>query len=61
VLVGVAIELVREDVARQRLRGALLAHVQWIDTNSLAYRAVLLGGVGVDPDIRAIVDDHAPT
>jgi len=39
-----------------RLRRALAAHVDWIDEHSLAYRAVLQGGLSGDADVQAIVE-----
>jgi AcrR family transcriptional regulator len=41
----------------ERLLGALRAHVDWIDVNALAYRAVLHGGISADPDVQAIVEE----
>ena len=52
-------EATRPDPAlppRERLRHALAAHVDWIDEHSLAYRAVLQGGLSGDPDVQAIVE-----
>jgi AcrR family transcriptional regulator len=39
-----------------RLRKALGAHLDWIDENGLAYRAILQGGISSDPDVHAIVE-----
>ncbi len=39
-----------------RLRSALDAHLAWIETNSLAYRAILQGGISSDHDVQAIVE-----
>jgi AcrR family transcriptional regulator len=40
-----------------RLRSALRAHVDWIDVNADAYRAVLQGGISSDPEVQAIVEE----
>jgi AcrR family transcriptional regulator len=40
-----------------RLRNALRAHVDWIDVNADAYRAVLQGGISSDPEVQAIVEE----
>jgi AcrR family transcriptional regulator len=40
-----------------RLLKALRAHIDWIDTNAVAYRAVLQGGISADPDVQAIVEE----
>jgi AcrR family transcriptional regulator len=40
-----------------RLRSALRAHVDWIDVNAEAYRAVLQGGISSDPEVQAIVEE----
>ena len=39
-----------------RLLKSLRAHVDWIDANGLAYRAVLQGGISSDPEVQAIVE-----
>ncbi len=52
-------EATRPDPAlppRARLRHALAAHIDWIDEHSLAYRAVLQGGLSGDPEVQAIVE-----
>ena len=41
---------------RERLQAALLAHVDWIDENALAYRTVLQGGHSGDPEVQAIIE-----
>jgi AcrR family transcriptional regulator len=40
-----------------RLFKALRAHIDWIDENALAYRAVLQGGISADPEVQAIVEE----
>jgi AcrR family transcriptional regulator len=40
-----------------RLRQALAAHVDWIEANSAAYRAVLQGGMSSHPQVQKIVRD----
>lgn len=40
-----------------RLLKSLRAHVDWIDTNGLAYRAVLQGGISSDREVQAIVEE----
>jgi AcrR family transcriptional regulator len=40
-----------------RLLKALQAHVDWIDVNAVAYRAVLQGGISSDPEVQAIVEE----
>jgi AcrR family transcriptional regulator len=40
-----------------RLATALRAHVDWIDENALAYRAILQGGISSDADVQAIVEE----
>lgn len=40
-----------------RLLRSLQAHVDWIDINAVAYRAVLQGGLSSDPDVQAIVEE----
>lgn len=39
-----------------RLLGALRAHLDWIDDNALAYRAILQGGISSDRDVQDIVE-----
>ncbi len=39
-----------------RLRAALDAHLEWIENNALAYRAIVQGGISSDDDVQAIVD-----
>jgi len=39
-----------------RLRKALLSHLDWIEQNAVAYRAVLQGGISSDPEVQAIVE-----
>lgn len=39
------------------LHEALVAHVEWIDGNAGAYRAVLQGGLSADPDVQAIIEE----
>jgi AcrR family transcriptional regulator len=53
------IEATRPDPALPvdvRLRGALDAHLDWIDEHSLAYRAILQGGISSDRNVHAIVE-----
>jgi len=38
------------------LQRSLEAHVDWIDVNADAYRAVLQGGLSSDPDVQAIIE-----
>jgi AcrR family transcriptional regulator len=40
----------------ERLLKALEAHVDWIDVNAVAYRAVLQGGISSDRQVQAIVE-----
>ena len=40
----------------QRIRGALDAHLDWIDTHGLAYRAIIQGGISSDDQVHAIVE-----
>jgi AcrR family transcriptional regulator len=40
----------------RRLLQALTAHLDWIDAHSLAYRAVLQGGISSDLRVQAIVE-----
>ncbi len=42
--------------AGRRIRVALDAHLDWIDTHALAYRAVIQGGISSDDDVHAIVE-----
>ena len=42
-------------VAR-RMRAALDAHLDWIDTHALAYRTILQGGISSEPRVHAIVE-----
>ncbi len=42
---------------RAALEQALAAHIEWIDANSVAYRAVLQGGLSSDPDVQAIIEE----
>ena len=42
--------------AGQRTRAALDAHLDWIDTHSLAYRAIIQGGISSDDDVHMIVE-----
>jgi AcrR family transcriptional regulator len=52
-------EATRPDAAlvpRDRLRQALLAHVDWIEDHAIAYRAVLQGGISGDPEVQEIVE-----
>ena len=41
---------------RDRLRQALLVHVDWIEDHAIAYRAVLLGGISGDPEVQEMVE-----
>jgi AcrR family transcriptional regulator len=53
-------EATRPDPAlppRVRLLTALGAHIDWIDENAVAYRAVLQGGISSDDDVEAIVEE----
>jgi AcrR family transcriptional regulator len=38
------------------LRRSLQAHVEWVDGNADAYRAVLQGGLSSDPAVQAIIE-----
>jgi AcrR family transcriptional regulator len=40
-----------------RLLHSLEAHLDWIDANALAYRAILQGGISSDADVQAIVEE----
>ncbi len=40
-----------------RLLKALGAHLDWIDENALAYRAILQGGISSDRQVQAIVEE----
>jgi len=40
-----------------RLHQALRTHIDWIDANALAYRAILHGGISADPVVQAIVEE----
>ncbi len=40
----------------RRIRVALDAHLDWIDTHALAYRAVIQGGISSDEDVHVIVE-----
>ena len=42
--------------AGQRTRAALDAHLDWIDTHALAYRAIIQGGISSDDDVHMIVE-----
>ena len=42
---------------RTRLLKALAAHIDWIDANATAYRAILQGGISSDDDVQAIVEE----
>ena len=39
-----------------RMRTALAAHLDWIDTHALAYRTILQGGISSEPRVHAIVE-----
>jgi AcrR family transcriptional regulator len=39
-----------------RMLQALSAHLDWIETHALAYRAILQGGISSDPQVQAIVE-----
>ena len=39
-----------------RMRAALDAHLEWIEKNSLAYRAIIQGGISSDDEVQAIVE-----
>lgn len=41
---------------RGRLHQALRAHVDWVETNALGYKAILQGGLSADPSVQAIVE-----
>lgn len=41
---------------RPRLLKALGAHLDWIDKNALAYRAILQGGISSDRHVQALVE-----
>ncbi len=40
----------------RRMRAALDAHLDWIDSHALAYRAILQGGISSEPRVHAIVE-----
>ena len=40
----------------RRMRAALDAHLDWIDTHALAYRTILQGGISSEPRVHAIVE-----
>ncbi|MDQ3106564.1 MAG: TetR/AcrR family transcriptional regulator [Actinomycetota bacterium] len=42
---------------RLALDRALAAHVDWVDANAQAYRAVLQGGHSSDPAVQAIIEE----
>lgn len=42
--------------ADEQLQVSLRAHVDWVEANASAYRAVLQGGLSGDPAVRAIVE-----
>jgi AcrR family transcriptional regulator len=53
-------EATRPDPAlppRVRLLKALGAHIDWIDENAVAYRAILQGGISSDAAVEAIVEE----
>jgi AcrR family transcriptional regulator len=39
-----------------RPRRALEVHVDWVEANALAYRAIMQGGISADPDVQKIVE-----
>ena len=39
-----------------RIRRALDAHLDWIDTHALAYRVIIQGGISSDDDVHMIVE-----
>lgn len=40
----------------QRARAALDAHLDWIDSHGLAYRAIIQGGISSDDEVHVIVE-----
>ena len=42
---------------RLALQRGLTAHVDWVDANADAYRAVLQGGLSSDPRVHAIIEE----
>lgn len=40
-----------------RMRAALDAHLAWIETHALAYRAIVQGGISSDNEVQAIVEE----
>lgn len=40
-----------------RMRAALDAHLEWIETNALAYRAIVQGGISSDDEVQGIVEE----
>jgi len=40
-----------------RLRRSLEAHLDWIDANANAYRAILQGAVSADDEVQSIIDE----
>lgn len=42
---------------QQRMWKALNAHLDWIEENAGAYRAILQGGISSDPRVQAIVEE----
>lgn len=45
------------DTPLARLRDAVSRHIRYADANAPGYLALMRGGHGSDPDVRAIIDD----
>jgi AcrR family transcriptional regulator len=45
------------DSVREQLRHALTDHIDYIDQHAAGFTAIMRGGLGADPDIRAMVNE----
>jgi AcrR family transcriptional regulator len=47
----------RGDTPMERLRDAISRHIRYADDNAPGYLALMRGGSGSDPEVRAVIDD----
>jgi len=46
----------RDLAPARRVERALEAHLDWVEANAVAYRAILQGGVSSHPEVQAIIE-----
>lgn len=45
------------DTSREQLRQAISSHIRYMDDNATGFLALMRGGNGSDPDVRAIIEE----